>query len=209
MTAHWDDVYASRPVTALSWFQSEPTMSLRLLREAAPPPASVIDVGAGESPLVDHLLAGGWTDVTVLDVADAALAATRQRLSGHGSVEYVVADVLAWQPARKYDAWHDRAVFHFLVEAGDRARYVERVSQAVDPGGVVVIGTFAADGPTRCSGLPAARYDADALAAEFAPLFRLERTEREEHVTPAGVVQPFTWLVLRRSEGDARVVRPA
>ena len=197
MSRHWNAVYDGRPARSLSWFQAEPSTSLQLLRAAAPPPASVVDVGAGESPLADHLLAGGWTDVTLLDVSDAALAATRSRLAG-APVAYVVADLLTWRPPRQYDAWHDRAVFHFLVDAADRTGYVDRAVQAVAPGGALVVGAFAADGPSQCSGLPTARYDAAELAAEFAPTFRLERDEREEHVTPAGVVQPFTWVVLRR-----------
>jgi len=114
------------------------------------------------------------------------------------AVSFVVADILSWQPGRTYDAWHDRAVFHFLVRPDQREQYVATASRAIRPGGVLILGTFAADGPTRCSGLPTSRYDADALAKAFAPDFRLEHSEREEHVTPGGGVQTFTWAVLRR-----------
>jgi hypothetical protein len=107
--------------------------------------------------------------------------------------------VLTWQPGRTYDAWHDRAVFHFLVQPEQREQYVATASRAVPSGGILVLGTFASDGPTQCSGLPTSRYDADALAAVFAPGFTLEHSEREEHVTPGGAVQAFTWVVLRRS----------
>jgi len=117
---------------------------------------------------------------------------------GQKSASFVVADVLSWQPDRTYDAWHDRAVFHFLVRPDHRERYVATAALAVQPGGVLIVGTFAADGPTQCSGLPASGYDADGLAVVFAPAFRLEHAEREEHVTPGGAVQPFTWAVLRR-----------
>jgi trans-aconitate methyltransferase len=196
--AHWDAVYDARPPDAMSWYQREPTTSLRLLGEAAPPPGSVIDVGAGASTLADHLLAHGWSDVTLLDVSESGLAETRARLADPAPVTFVVADVLTWQPNRTYNAWHDRAVFHFLTEERDRELYVARAAAAVRPGGVAVIGTFAAQGPTQCSGLPTARYGADELAAVFAPAFALEQAESEEHVTPAGVVQPFTWVVLRR-----------
>jgi ubiquinone/menaquinone biosynthesis C-methylase UbiE len=170
-----------------------------LLTSASPPGGSVIDVGAGASTLADTLVDSGWTDVTVLDVSRTALAVVRERLGERQrSVSFVVADVLSWQPGRTFDAWHDRAVFHFLIRPDQREKYVATASRAVRPGGVLVLGTFAADGPTQCSGLPTARYDADALAAAFAPGFTLEHSEREEHVTPGGAVQPFTWVVLRR-----------
>ena len=118
---------------------------------------------------------------------------------GERPVSLVVADVLWWQPERSYDVWHDRAVFHFLVDPAQQERYVATASSAVAPGGAVVLGTFAADGPTHCSGLPTARYAADQLARAFAPAFRMTHHEREEHVTPGGTVQPFTWVVLRRT----------
>ena len=194
--AHWDGVFTTKAADEVSWHQAEPATSLRLLAAAAPPPAAVVDVGAGAGVLPDRLLATGWTDVTVLDVSGAAVAAVRDRLGER--IAYVVTDLLAWAPPRGYDAWHDRAVFHFLVDTADRARYVDVAARAVRPGGVAVVATFAADGPTSCSGLPTARYDADALAAVFAPRFVAEASAREEHGTPFGTVQPFTWVVLRR-----------
>ena len=109
-----------------------------------------------------------------------------------------MADVLSWKPERTYDAWHDRAVFHFLARPDQREQYAATASRAVIPGGVLVLGTFAVDGPTQCSGLPTSRYDDAALAEVFAPGFTVEHSEREEHVTPGGAVQPFTWVVLRR-----------
>lgn len=183
----------------MGWFQNEPTMSLRLLSQA-PPPRSVIDVGGGASLLVDSLLVSGFDDVTVLDVSDHALLQVHERLP-HDSepVSFVVADILDWQPDRQWNAWHDRAVFHFLIDPNDRARYVATAARAVATDGVLVIGCFAPDGPESCSGLPTARYEADGLAGEFEPAFRLEQSHRELHRTPAGGVQPFTWVVLRRS----------
>ncbi|HEY5180171.1 MAG TPA: class I SAM-dependent methyltransferase [Dermatophilaceae bacterium] len=209
---HWDTVYGTKATDEVSWFQRQPTTSQRLLTSVSSPSGAVIDVGAGASTLVDTLLDAGWSDVTALDVSAKALALVRDRVSDRvseqphdlprerpGSASFVVADVLSWQPERTYDAWHDRAVFHFLVQRDRRDQYVATASRAVRSGGVVVLGTFAADGPTQCSGLPTARYDADALAAVFAPGFSLEHSEREEHVTPGGAVQPFTWVVLRRT----------
>ena len=160
----------------------------------------MIDVGAGTSTLVDALLDAGWSDLTALDTSARALDEVRQRLGVRSAmVSFVVADVKAWTPLRTYDSWHDRAVFHFLVDARDRDRYVATATRAVPPGGTLVIATFASDGPDQCSGLPTARYDAEDLAAQFHPAFALARQEREEHVTPGGVVQPgVTWTVLRR-----------
>ena len=198
--AHWDGVYTTKPSESLSWFQQDPLVSLRLLHAAAPPPRSVIDVGAGTSALPDHLLDQGWSDVTVLDVSAAALSQTRKRLGRRAdNVTFIRADLLGWPPARTFDAWHDRAVFHFLTRSADQDRYVALTAQAVTAGGVVILGVFAADGPTRCSGLPTARYDAPSLARAFSPVFRLEHHEREEHRTPSHGIQPFTWVVLRHT----------
>ena len=197
---HWDTVYGTKASDQLSWTQRQPATSLRLLTSALSSLGAVIDVGGGTSMLADALLEVGCPDVTVLDVSSEALALVRDRLRERpGSVSFVVADVLSWQPERSYDAWHDRAVFHFLVRPDQQEQYVATASRAVRPGGVLVLGTFAADGPTQCSGLPTARYDADSLAAAFAPGFTVEHSEREEHLTPGGAVQPFTWVVLRRT----------
>jgi len=199
-TAHWDTVYGTKAADEVSWFQRQPTTSQRLLALAVSPRGAVIDVGAGASTVADGLLDAGWPDVTVLDVSPKAVALVRERLRERAkSVSFVVADVLSWNPERTYDAWHDRAVFHFLVRPDHREQYVATASRAVRSGGLLVLGTFAADGPTQCSGLPTARYDADKLAAVFASDFSMEHSEREEHLTPGGGVQPFTWAVLRRT----------
>jgi len=196
--SYWDGVYTNRRDVELSWYQAAPSISLRLLDRFAARTGSVIDVGAGSSPLAGALLDAGWRDVTVLDISSAALAVGRERLGERaGQVTFLTGDLLSWQPLRTYDAWHDRAVFHFLVDHADRERYLQLVARAVAPGGVLVVGTFAADGPTECSGLPTARYDPDALARIFAGGFTLEHSEREAHHTPSGTVQPFTWVVLR------------
>ncbi len=199
---HWDTVYATKSTGEVSWFQSEPATSLRLLGQSLSAPDSLIDVGAGDSTLVDFLLDAGWTDVTILDVSVEALQRVRNRLGARSeTVNFVAGDVRSWLPERTYDVWHDRAAFHFLVEATERDRYVEMATAAVVPGGVVVLGSFATDGPDRCSGLPTARYDADDLARVFGAGFILEHAEREAHTTPWGVVQAFTWVVLRRRAG--------
>ncbi|MGA9078347.1 MAG: class I SAM-dependent methyltransferase [Acidimicrobiales bacterium] len=199
---HWDAVYAAKATDDVSWFQADPVVSLRLLAKWASPSGSVVDIGAGTSTLVDSLLDKGWTDVTVLDVSEQALNKVRDRLGSRaGAVRIVAGDVRSWRPSRTFDAWHDRATFHFLVDGPDRDGYVALAGAAVAPGGVVVLATFAADGPTACSGLPTARYDADELSRLFSPAFVLEHAEREEHTTPWGAGQWFTWVVLRRTPG--------
>jgi len=196
---HWNRVYRTKAATDVSWYQADPATSTRLLLGVSPRPSSVIDVGAGESLLVDALLDAGVADLTVLDVSEVSLAVVRDRLADRGQqVAFVVADVLTWEPERQWDAWHDRAVFHFLVDFQARATYVATAARAITTGGVVVIGCFALDGPHQCSGLPTARYDADGVAEQFGDAFRLEQVEREIHRTPSGADQPFTWVVLRR-----------
>lgn len=148
---------------------------------------------------MDQLLKRGWSDLTVLDIAESALAKARERLGRDADrVSWLTAHVTRWVPARKYDVWHDRAVFHFLVKPEDRAAYPRALAHALRSGGIVIMASFALDGPERCSGLPVQRYDANGLAGELGPEFELLANWREEHVTPTGAVQPFTWGVLRR-----------
>lgn len=195
---HWDRVYGAKAAGELSWSQDKLATSLRLLAPHAAGDRYVVDVGAGCSTLVDGLLEQGWGHVTVLDVSAQALSAGRARLGDCEHLAFVVGDVLGWEPERAIHAWHDRAVFHFLTDAQDRRRYAELAARAVAPDGHLVIGTFAEDGPQRCSDLPTARYDPVGLAAAFGGQFEVVHDEREEHVTPWGAVQPFTWVVLRR-----------
>ena len=192
---HWQKVYQTRSPTEVSWYQPVPHRSLELIQAAGPPPeTAILDVGGGDSTLVDHLLAAGYTDISVVDVARAALDAARARVgAAGGGVQWIAADITAWRPVRRYGLWHDRAVFHFLVDPTLRAQYVEVLRAALVPGGHVVIATFGPEGPTRCSGLDVRRYSADELSAELGPLFRLVRSQIEEHVTPAGLAQQFLY----------------
>jgi len=198
---HWDHVYESRPLTELSWFQCHPETSLRLIEAAASGPSSaVVDVGSGASELVDDLLARGFTDITLVDISRRALEKVGERIGNETRrVSFVNQDLLTWVPEPRYDVWHDRAVFHFLTERVDRERYIGIVGDAVCGGGKLVLGTFAEDGPTSCSGLPVCRYSADDLADTFAPSFAMVGHEREEHLTPSGATQSFTWAVLQRT----------
>jgi trans-aconitate methyltransferase len=195
---HWDDRYTATSSDELSWFQEQPAVSLGLIAAAGlDRTAALIDVGGGAARLVDHLLADGWSDLTVLDVSDVALNAARTQVGTNRRVEWIAQDLLTWEPTRRYDAWHDRAVFHFLVDEDDRRQYRAVLSKALTSHGTLMVGTFASDGPTHCSGLPVARYDSDALVSALGGRFDVLATEREEHVTPHGTTQPFTWVALR------------
>jgi len=198
--AHWDNVYVSRGETDVSWYQDSPTPSLDLIAlTGLPADAAIIDIGGGASRLVDHLLRENLGRLTVLDLSGAALDAARQRLGDRAArVKWVVADVTTWQPSQAYDLWHDRAAFHFLTDQDDQAAYVARLKQAVKPAGFVIIGTFAPDGPERCSGLPIVRHDAATLAARLGHEFDLIDARRHDHTTPWGAVQRFQFATFRR-----------
>ena len=200
--SHWRAIYAAKAENEVSWFQERPAASLALIGGSGlGVSARVVDVGGGASRLVDLLLADGWSALTVLDIAPEALAMARRRLGTVADrVQWLATDVLRWTPPRTFDLWHDRAVFHFLVDPADRAAYAKVMAAAVRPGGYAVIGTFAADGPERCSGLPVRRYDAAGLAAEFAMDFKPDATMSEEHRTPGGAIQRFQFVRLRRAE---------
>ncbi len=208
---HWDQVYASRRPTEVSWFQASPRVSLELIGDVAPDQhAPVVDVGGGASRLAGRLLGLGFSDVSVVDVSAEALVAARAELGADADrVTWIEADVASWHPTRRYDVWHDRAVFHFLVDHEQQRRYVEVAASAVTAGGHLVVGTFAPDGPEQCSGLPTARHDATSLAERFSPGFELVRSCREEHLTPAGVRQPFTWVVLRATDRGGVAAHPS
>ncbi len=199
---HWDRVHRQREPAERSWFQPSPALSLELIANAgAAPAARVIDVGGGASRLVDHLLAAGYEDVTVLDIAPAALAESRRRLGERAQrVRWIEADVTSGELGGTFDVWHDRAVFHFLVDPEDRRRYLSLLALSVPPGGHAVIATFAEDGPDKCSGLPIVRYGKDTLARTLGSGWERVDWRRELHTTPAGKEQSFVYCLFRRAE---------
>ena len=207
LRAHWETIHREKSATEVSWYRPHLETSLRLIEEAAQnKSASIIDVGAGRSTLVDDLLARGYENVTVLDIAQTAIDAASARLGDDSArVRWLVGDVTntTLSPA-EYDVWHDRAVFHFLTEAADRAAYAQQVRSALKPGGCLILGAFAAGGPAVCSGLDVVRYDADALQREFGEALRLTRVRKEEHGTPSGRVQPFLYCCFRLEAHRAR-----
>jgi SAM-dependent methyltransferase len=198
--AHWEAIFAQHGDDELSWFQEEPTMSLELIEAtSADRSAPIIDIGSGTSRLAGRLLDDGYEDVTVLEIASEAVERSEGRLGDRrGMVRWILGDVTELDDIGRFDLWHDRAVFHFLVEPQDRLRYVALARRSIVAGGHLVIGTFAPDGPTHCSGLQVRRYDARRLAAEFGEGFVLDAERTDTHITPAGVRQPFVWAVLER-----------
>ena len=198
---HWTRVYEEKAPSEVSWYQSEPEPSLRALeRFGAEASSALIDVGGGASNLVDALLRRGWRDVTVLDIAASALETAKERLGPEADkVHWKVADITDWQPPQRYEVWHDRAVFHSLTQPEQREAYRRALLEAVAPGGLVIMATFALDGPEKCSGLPVQRYDPAALSIELGHDFCLIDSWREEHHTPRGNSQSFNWCAFRRS----------
>jgi Methyltransferase domain len=197
--AHWDEVYAAGE-TASSWFQPHPHMSLRMFDTAGIlADDSVVDVGGGASALAGALLERGFADITVLDISATAMTHARERLGDRAEhVEWLVADVREWEPGRRYRVWHDRAVFHFLTTTEDRRQYLQALDAATESEAIAVFGCFAPDGPRHCSGLPVARYSSLDLADQLGTQWTLIGHAREQHVTPAGLVQPFCWTMLRK-----------
>ena len=197
---HWNRVYQTRAPDSVSWYQRRPDVSLELIAASGiAKDAGIIDVGGGASALVDHLLDLGYSNLAVLDVSGAALDATRSRLAARAAaVEWFEADATTFEPPHCYALWHDRAAFHFLTGAADRARYVATLRRALNPGGAVIIATFALDGPPKCSGLDVVRYDERSIAAELGAEFELREVRREAHVTPGNAEQQFHYFRFRR-----------
>lgn len=188
----WEGIHRSKEEAEASWFEARPQVSLDLIAATGiGPDAAIVDVGGGASRLVDCLLAQGFRRITVLDLSETALAKARARLPGDAPVEWVVGNVLRWQPSGRFDVWHDRATFHFLTEAADQDTYLKVMDRALLAGGHAVIGTFAPDGPASCSGLPVVRYDAAVLAQRLGPGYLLRRSLMHDHRTPRGHVQRF------------------
>jgi SAM-dependent methyltransferase len=197
---HWDNVYSTKAPDAVSWYRTHLEESLALIERAVDArSASIIDVGGGESTLVDDLLLRGYKNITVLDISQAAIDFTKRRLgSAEERVHWLVGDItkIELEPLA-YDLWHDRAVFHFLTTREQRIAYIRHVARCVKPGGHIIVSTFGTEGPTKCSGLEVMRYDADSLHREFGARFRLIESSKEIHNTPSGTTQQFLYCYCR------------
>jgi len=195
----WEGVYRTKAEAETSWFEDRPQVSLDLIAATgATPDAAIVDIGAGSSRLVDCLLDQGSRQITALDLSETALAKTRARVPKDAPVTWVVGNVLDWQPSGHFDVWHDRAAFHFLTEPADQDAYLRVMDRALASGGHAIIGTFAPDGPEKCSGLPVARYDAALLAERLGPGYRLVTSRNHDHHTPWGAVQRFHFGLFRK-----------
>lgn len=197
---HWDTVYRTKAPDAVSWYRPHLERSLELIESVVPDlSGSIIDVGGGESTLVDDLLAKGYRDISVLDISRTAVEVAKKRLGDLAhDVTWLVEDITqAAMPTNRYDLWHDRAVFHFLTEAEDRVAYVRQVARAMKPGGYVIVATFGLEGPQKCSGLNVVRYDADSLHGQFGASFKLMDSKTEIHQTPFGTAQQFLYCLCK------------
>jgi trans-aconitate methyltransferase len=197
---HWDTVYQTKGEDQVSWFEAEPRLSLDLIaRTGAAKSDAIIDVGAGTSRLPELLVRDGYTDVTVLDVSEQAIAKMLARQPQGSPVRGIVADIATWQPERRYSVWHDRAVLHFLLDDAEREGYRRALLAALKPDGQAIIATFAPTGPERCSGLPVRRHGAADLQALFGDAVSLEESFEFDHPTPGGAIQRFHVARLKRS----------
>ena len=198
--SHWEKIYTTKAPESVSWYRAHLETSLALIERAAESrSASIIDIGGGESTLVDDLLLRGYRNVTVLDVSQTAIEVTKKRLGPAAEqVRWLAGDVteIELEP-HAYDLWHDRAVFHFLTAPERRLAYVRQVAHAVKPGGHVIVSTFGPEGPAKCSGLDVMRYDAESLYGEFGGQFRLVESSNELHETPFGTTQQFLYCYCR------------
>lgn len=197
---HWENIYETKPLDSVSWYQPTPTTSLDFIdRSVLSKSAKIIDVGGGDSFLVDHLLKLEYTDLTVLDISEKALERAKERLGSlSDKVKWEVSDASKYTTEQKFDFWHDRAAFHFLTEEADIKNYVNVVSKSIKPDGILVIGTFSENGPTKCSGIPIKQYSAESLAKVFEEGFELVNTQIVDHKTPFDTIQNFVFCCFRR-----------
>ena len=198
--AHWQKIYQTKAPDAVSWYRPHLEKSIEFIKRSAPNlSSSIIDVGGGESVLVDDLLASGYHDISVLDISATAIEFTKKRLGNKArEVTWLIADITeAKLPEHRYDVWHDRAVFHFLTELPQRTAYVRQVAHAIKSGGLVIVATFGPEGPLKCSGLDVVRYNADTLHGEFGTSFQLLESATELHKTPSGTTQQFLYCYFK------------
>lgn len=197
--SHWNTIYSVKSPEETSWHEINPEVSFDLIRQVMPASGRVIDVGGGRSLLAEKLLDAGIGRLTILDISAVALEQTRKRLGERAAeVDWIAGDITAIDSLGAFDVWHDRAVFHFLTEAGDRQHYAKLAAATLPPGAHLIIGAFARDGPAKCSGIEVCRYDSERLAGEIGPAFRLIGEQTHSHLTPAGKTQQFLFCTFQR-----------
>lgn len=198
---HWENIYETKQLNEVSWFQPTPETSLNFFKkDKIPITAKIIDIGGGDSFLVDHLLDLGYENITVLDISEAALNRAKKRLGNRANhVKWIVADVATFEPTEKYDFWHDRATFHFLTSDNEIQHYVETVDNSIAPNGILVIGTFSEQGPKKCSGIDIKQYSANTLIKLFSSVFEQLNCFTVEHQTPFNTIQQFVFCSFKKS----------
>jgi len=198
---HWENIYGTKKFTEVSWYQQKPEVSLDYIHTTGlEKDSAIIDIGGGDSYLVDFLLEEGYSDISVLDISEKALKRAKERLEDKAiNVKWIVADAAGFEPQRKYDIWHDRAAFHFLTEKNDIDNYIKNLEEAVNPGGHVILGTFSDKGPEKCSGIYIRQYSAEEMGNLLSSDFELLGCENIDHTTPSGAVQNFIFCRLRKS----------
>jgi ubiquinone/menaquinone biosynthesis C-methylase UbiE len=199
LKAHWEEVYQNKSFEEVSWFQPSPETSIQFFEKLnLPKTTNIIDMGAGESHFVDYLLDKGYEHITLVDISEQALKKTQARLGDKGkSVKYIVADAGTFTATEKYDFWHDRATFHFLTGITEIEHYTQNICRSLNAGAHFLIGTFAEDGPKKCSGLEISQYSADDLSEVFARCLTLKKSLKTEHSTPWETVQKFTFCLFK------------
>jgi 2-polyprenyl-3-methyl-5-hydroxy-6-metoxy-1,4-benzoquinol methylase len=197
---HWENIYQTKEFKEVSWYQQTPITSLDFLKQFnIPTTAKIIDVGGGDSFLVDHLLDIGYQNITVLDVSEAALDRAKQRLGDHAAeVKWIVADAATFKPTEKYDFWHDRATFHFLTQEQEIENYIDTIQQNINPTGILVIGTFSEQGPRKCSGIEIKQYSESTMTNRFRIFFEKIKCITVDHRTPSDTLQNFIFCSFRK-----------
>jgi len=198
---HWENIYHTKRTNEVSWYQPNPSTSLDFLKQFdIPKSARIIDIGGGDSYLVDRLLELGYLDITVLDISESALEKAQLRLGDRANkVKWIVADAVTFKPSEKYDFWHDRAAFHFLTQEQDIENYIDNVQQSIKPNGILVIGTFSEQGPKKCSGIEIKQYSETTMTDRLKKYFEKIKCITVDHTTPSDTIQNFVFCSFRKS----------
>jgi len=198
--SHWENIYKTKQVNEVGWYQPVPLTSLQFLEQFnIPVTAKIIDVGGGDSFFVDHLLDLGYQDITVLDISETAILRAKERLGDAAAkVKWIVADAADFKPAEKYDFWHDRAAFHFLTRDSEVESYIDTVQQSMNPEGILIIGTFSINGPKKCSGIDIRQYSEASMVAQLKKYFHKVKCFTIDHITPSGTKQNYIFCSFRK-----------
>ena len=197
---HWENIYRTKELKDVSWFQPKPTTSLDFIKEFnVPLDARIIDVGGGDSLFADHLLQMGYTDISVLDISEHALERAKKRLGKDAiKIKWIVADAADFHPTEQYDFWHDRAAFHFLTSESEIENYIETIKKSISPNGVLILGTFSEEGPKKCSGIEIKQYSEKTMAERLTQFFHKVKCISVDHKTPFDTIQNFIFCSFKK-----------